>query len=148
MKNYSKLFKIVMLVLVVISVALLVWGFLAGFEANDGKAVEVLLWWAYIILGIAVAAVVIFGLIISAKNDPKSLLRLGIGLLVIAAICFIAYLLAPGKMPLQWNNNAEVPTASELKLTDTILNLTYFTGALAIISIIVGEIVMAVRSKK
>jgi hypothetical protein len=147
MKNYSKLFKIVMLVLVIISVALLVWGFLAGFESNDGRAVEVLLWWAYIILGIAVAAVVIFGLIISAKNDPKSLVRLGIGLLVIAAICFIAYLLAPGKMPLQWNN-AKVPTASELKLTDTILNLTYFTGALAIISIIVGEIVMAVRSKK
>ncbi len=148
MKNYSKLFKIVMLVLVIISVALLVWGFLAGFESNDGRAVEVLLWWAYIILGIAVAAVVIFGLIISAKNDPKSLVRLGIGLLVIAAICFIAFLLAPGKMPLQWNNNAKVPTASELKLTDTILNLTYFTGALAIISIIVGEIVMAVRSKK
>ena len=147
MKNYSKLFKIVMLVLVVISVALLVWGFFAGFEANDGRAVEVLLWWAYIILGIAIAAVVIFGLIISAKNDPKSLVRLGIGLLAIAVICFIAYLLAPGKMPLQWNN-AKVPTASELKLTDTILNLTYFTGALAIISIIVGEIVMAVRSKK
>lgn len=147
MKNYSKLFKIVMLALVVISVVLLVWGFLAGFEANDGRAVEVLLWWAYIILGIAVAAVVIFGLIISAKNDPKSLVRLGIGLLAIAAICFVAYLFAPGKMPLQWTN-AKVPTASELKLTDTILNLTYFTGALAIISIIVGEIVMAIRSKK
>ncbi|MBQ3722484.1 MAG: hypothetical protein II851_02115 [Bacteroidales bacterium] len=147
MKNYSKIFKLVMLVLVIISVALLVWGFFAGFEANDGRAVEVLLWWAYIILGIAIAAVVIFGLIISAKNDPKSLVRLGIGLLAIAAICFVAYLLAPGKMPLQWNN-AKMPTASELKLTDTILNLTYFTGALAIISIIVGEIVMAVRSKK
>ena len=147
MKNYSKLFKIVMLVLVIISVALLVWGFLAGFESNDGRAVEVLLWWAYIILGIAVAAVVIFGLIISAKNDPKSLVRLGIGLLAIAAICFVAYLFAPGKMPLQWTN-AKVPSASELKLTDTILNLTYFTGALAIISIIVGEIVMAIRSKK
>ncbi len=147
MKNYSKLFKIVMLALVVISVVLLVWGFLTGFEANDGRAVEVLLWWAYIILGIAVAAVVIFGLIISAKNDPKSLVRLGIGLLAIAAICFVAYLFAPGKMPLQWTN-AKVPSASELKLTDTILNLTYFTGALAIISIIVGEIVMAIRSKK
>ena len=147
MKNYSKLFKIVMLALVVISVVLLVWGFLAGFEANDGRAVEVLLWWAYIILGIAVAAVVIFGLIISAKNDPKSRVRLGIGLLAIAAICFVAYLFAPGKMPLQWTN-AKVPSASELKLTDTILNLTYFTGALAIISIIVGEIVMAIRSKK
>ena len=147
MKNYSKFFKLVMLVLIVISVALLVWGFLTGFKANDGQAVEVLLWWAYIILGIAVAAVVIFGLIISAKNDPKSLVRLGIGLLVIAAICFVAYLLAPGKMPLQWNN-AKLPTATELKLTDTILNLTYFVGALSILSIIVGEIVMAVRSKK
>jgi hypothetical protein len=147
MKNYSKLFKLVMLVLIVISVALLVWGFLAGFEANDGRAVEVLLYWAYIILAIAVLAVVVFGLVISAKNDPKSLVRMGIGLLVIAAICFVAYLLAPGKMPLQWTN-AKMPTASELKLTDTILNLTYFTGALAVISIIVGEIVMAVRNKK
>ena len=147
MKNYSKLFKIVMLALVVISVVLLVWGFLTGFEANDGRAVEVLLWWAYIILGIAVAAVVIFGLIISAKNDPKSLVRLGVGLLVIAAVCFIAYLIAPGKMPLQWTN-AKLPTASELKLTDTILNLTYFTGALSIIAIIFGEIMMAIRNKK
>ena len=147
MKNYSKIFKLVMLVLIVISVVLLVWGFFAGFEANDGRAVEVLLYWAYAILALAILAVVVFGLIISAKNDPKSLVRLGIGLLVIAAICFIAYLLAPGKMPLQWNN-AKMPTASELKLTDTILNLTYFTGALAIISIIVGEIVMAIRSKK
>ena len=147
MKNYSKLFKIVMLALVVISVVLLVWGFLTGFEANDGRAVEVLLWWAYIILGIAVAAVVIFGLIISAKNDPKSLVRLGIGILAIAAICFVAYLFAPGKMPLQWTN-AKVPSASELKLTDTILNLTYFTGALSIIAIIFGEIMMAIRNKK
>ena len=147
MKNYSKLFKLVMLVLIVISVVLLVWGFLAGFEANDGRAVEVLLYWAYIILAIAVLAVVVFGLVISAKNDPKSLVRLGIGLLAIAAVCFVAYLLAPGKMPLQWTN-ATLPTAAQLKLTDTILNLTYFTGALAILSIIVGEIVMAVRNKK
>ena len=147
MKNYNKLFKLVMWVLVVISVVLLVWGFLTGFEANDGRAVNVLLYWAYAILGLAILAVVVFGLIISAKNDPKSLVRLGVGLLVIAAVCFIAYLIAPGKMPLQWNN-AKLPTASELKLTDTILNLTYFTGALSIIAIIFGEIMMAIRNKK
>jgi 4-amino-4-deoxy-L-arabinose transferase-like glycosyltransferase len=147
MKNYNKLFKLVMWVLVVISVVLLVWGFLTGFEANDGRAVNVLLYWAYAILGLAILAVVVFGLIISAKNDPKSLVRLGVGLLVIAAVCFIAYLIAPGKMPLQWTN-AKLPTASELKLTDTILNLTYFTGALSIIAIIFGEIMMAIRNKK
>lgn len=147
MKNYNKIFKLVMWVLVVISVVLLVWGFLTGFEANDGRAVNVLLYWAYAILGLAILAVVVFGLIISAKNDPKSLVRLGVGLLVIAAVCFIAYLIAPGKMPLQWTN-AKLPTASELKLTDTILNLTYFTGALSIIAIIFGEIMMAIRNKK
>ena len=147
MNKFNKIFKLVMWVLVVISVVLLVWGFLTGFEANDGRGVEILLYWAYIILAIAILAVVVFGLIIGAKNDPKSLVRLGIGLVIIAAICFVAYLLAPGKMPLQWTNTT-IPTATELKLTDTILNLTYFTGALAIISIIVGEIVMAVRNKK
>ena len=147
MKNFNKFFKLLMWALVIISVVLLVWGFVAGFEANDGRAVEVLLYWAYIILGIAVAAVVIVGLIISAKNDPKSLVRLGIGLLAIAAICFVAYLLAPGKVPVQWNN-AKLPTATDLKLADTILNLTYFTGALAVLSIVVGEIVMSIRNKK
>ena len=141
MKDYSKIFKIVKWVLAAISVALLVWGFVAGFESNGGRAVEVLLYWAYIILAIAILAVVVFGLIISAKNDPKSLVRLGIGLAV------VAYLLAPGKMPLQWTN-AKLPTAGELNLTDTILTLTYLTGAAAILSIIVGEIVMSVRNKK
>ena len=136
-----------MWVLVAISVAILVWGFITGFEANEGRGVEILLWWAYIILALAIAAVVVFGLIISAKNNPKSLVRLGIGLVVIAAVCFIAYLLAPGKMPLQWTN-AKLPTAGELKLTDTLLNLTYLTGGLAILSIIFGEIMMAVRAKK
>ena len=145
--NSTKLFKLVMLVLIVISVVLLVWGFLTGFESNDGRAVEVLLYWAYAILAIAVLAVVVFGLVISAKNNPKSLVKLGVGLLAIAAICFVAYLVSPGNMPLQWNN-PKLPSAQQLKLTDTILNLTYLTGGLAILSIIVGEIVMAIRNKQ
>ena len=145
--NSTKLFKLVMLVLIVISVVLLVWGFLTGFESNDGRAVEVLLYWAYVILAIAVLAVVVFGLIISAKNNPKSLVKLGVGLLAIAAVCFVAYLVSPGNMPLQWNN-PKLPSAQQLKLTDTILTLTYLTGGAAILSIIVGEIVMAIRNKK
>lgn len=145
--NSTKLFKLVMLVLIVISVVLLVWGFLTGFESNGGRAVEVLLYWAYVILAIAVLAVVVFGLIISAKNNPKSLVKLGVGLLAIAAVCFVAYLVSPGNMPLQWNN-PKLPSAQQLKLTDTILTLTYLTGGAAILSIIVGEIVMAIRNKK
>ena len=147
MKNYNKLFKLVMWVLVVISVVLLVWGFLTGFEANDGRAVNVLLYWAYAILGLAILAVVVFGLIISAKNDPKSLVRLGVGLLVIAAVCFIAYLIAPGDPALNLTS-MDQPSAPMLKLTDTILYLTYFAGIMAVLAIVVGEIRLAITNKK
>ena len=145
MKNYSKIFKILMWALVIISVALLVWGFIVGFEANDGKASQVLLSWAYVMIAIAAIAVIVVGAVIGAKNNPKSLIKLGIGIVAIAVICLIAYLLAAGKPAV---GMIEQPDAATLKLTDTILNLTYFTGALAIIAIIVGEIVMSVRNKK
>ena len=65
MKNYGKIFKILMLVLILISVALLVLGFVSGFEANDGKAVETLLYWAYFMIGFAIFACIIIGLIIT-----------------------------------------------------------------------------------
>ena len=42
----------------------------------------------------------------------------------------------------------EQPSKSTLKLTDTILNLTYLVGGLTILSIIVGEIVAGIRNKK
>lgn len=131
--------------LVIISVALLVWGFIVGFEANDGKATQVLLSWAYVMIAIAAIAVIVVGAVIGAKNNPKSLIKLGIGIVAIAVVCLIAYLLAAGKPAV---GMIEQPDAATLKLTDTILNLTYFTGALAIIAIIVGEIVMSVRNKK
>ena len=70
-----------------------------------------------------------------------------IGIVAIAAVCFVVYLISPGNMPIQWNSTT-LPTQNELKLTDTILNLTYITGALSILSIVVGEIVMSVRNKK
>ena len=44
--------------------------------------------------------------------------------------------------------DSKLPSAQQLKLTDTILTLTYLTGGAAILSIIVGEIVMAIRNKK
>ena len=43
---------------------------------------------------------------------------------------------------------AQQPSASTLKLTDTILNLTYLTGGVAIVSIIVGEVVKGIRNKR
>lgn len=143
--NLNKSFKWGMVGLIVISVILLVWGFIAGFETNGGKASEVLLVWAYIMVGLAVLSVVAVGLVISIKNNPKSLVKLGIGIAVVAVLCLIAYLLAGGKPAF---GREGLDTFKTLKLTDTLLNLTYFTGAAAIIAIIAGEIRLAISNKK
>ena len=132
-----------MVALIIVSVALLIWGFAKGFEGN---AVDVLLYWTYIMLGLAVFSWVVIGLIVSTKNNPKSLVKIGIVILGVAALCFVAYILAKGDPALAYNG-PEV-SAGTLKLTDTILNLTYITGAAAILAIVVGEIRMAIASKK
>ena len=145
MKNYAKTFKWMMLALIVISFVLLVIGFASGFEANDGAWTDVLLYWAYIMIGIALVATVVVGLWIGIKNDPKMLVKVGIGAAAAVVICLLAYLLAAGKPAMGMLTQ---PDASTLKLTDTILNLTYFVGVVAIVSIIVGEIRLAIINKK
>jgi len=139
----NKIIKWGMVLLIVVSVALLIWGFSKGF---GGNAVDVLLYWTYIMLGLALFSVIIIGLIVSTKNNPKSLIRLGIILLGVAAVCLVAYLLAKGDPAVAYNGPAV--SGSTLKLTDTVLNLTYIAGAGAILAIIVGEIRMAIASKK
>lgn len=143
----NKLFKILMLVLILISVGLLVWGSIVGFTANDGQAVEVLIYWAYVMVGLGLASWVVIGAIMMAKNNPKSLIKVGIVIVAVAAICFVAYLLAPGS-PAFGRENIADDTHEMLKLTDTILNLTFFAGGVAILSIIIGEIRMAITNRK
>ena len=142
----NKIFKWGMVVLILISVAILVWGFAAGFATPDKVALpptNVLLTWAAIMIGLALFCWIVVGLIISVKNDPKSLIKMGLVVVGIAVVCVLAYLLAKG---------SEIPgtdaTAGELKLTDTILILTAIAGVGAIASIIVGEIRMAITNKK
>ena len=142
----NKIFKWGLVVLILISVAILVWGFAAGFATPDKVALpptNVLLTWAAIMIGIALFCWIVVGLIISVKNDPKSLIKMGLVVVGIAVVCVLAYLLAKG---------SEIPgtdaTAGELKLTDTILILTAIAGIGAIAAIIVGEIRMAITNKK
>ena len=142
----NKFFKWFMLVLILISVGLLVWGFVVGFESHAGRAVELLLSWTYAILGIALFCWIVLGLVINTKNDPKSLIRLGIILVGAAAIVGVAYLLASGS-PAVGRENLGDP-ASTLKLTDTILILTAIAGVASILAIVVGEIRLAIVNRK
>ena len=145
-QKYAKIFKIVLWVLMGLSVCVLVWGFLTGFEANDGAATNVLLGWAYTVLGIALAAVICVGIYIRAITDPKSLVKLGIYVLVAAVLAGLVYLISPGSPAVGFSGPVP-PSASELKMTDTILNLAYIVGGCAILSIIAGEVIMAIRKK-
>ena len=143
----NKIFKWGMVVLILISIAILVWGFSAGFATPDKVALpatNVLLTWAAIMIGIALFCWIVSGLIISVKNDPKSIVKMGIVLVGIAAVCLIAYLLAKGD-PVP--GAAVTATDGELKLTDTILNLTLIAGVGAIVAIVVGEIRLAIANK-
>lgn len=133
-----------MVLLIVVSVVLLVMGFAAGWKEGN---VDTLLGWTYCMVGLALAAVIIVGLIVGVANDPKSLVKLGLGLVVVAVVCFVAYLIAPGS-PAMNLTSMDQPSAATLKLTDTILYLTYFAGILAVVAIIVGEIRLAITNKK
>ena len=99
MKNINKIFKSLMWLLFAVSVGILVWGMVKGFPTSaaegDNGTVNALVCWCYIIIGIAAAFAVIFGVGVAIANDPKSIIRIGIGVVVAAAICGIAYALAP-----------------------------------------------------
>ena len=142
MNNFYKIFKWAMVVLLLVSVVLLVLGFVGGWKEGN---VDALLGWTYIMVGLALAAVVIVGLVVGAINDPKSLVKLGLGLVAVAAVCFVAYLIAPGAPAM---GMLEQPSQATLKLTDTILYLTYFAGIVAVLAIVVGEIRLAITNKK
>ena len=144
---YAKIFKWVSWALLIISVGLAVWAFARFGGSGEGAAVETLLYLAYAMIILALVAVLCIGLYISAKTDPKSLVRIGIGLGAAAVLGLVAYFMASGAPAIGYTG-ATPPTASELKLTDTILNLTYILAVAAVVAIIVGEVFSAIRNKK
>ena len=76
-------------------------------------------------------------------NNPKSLVKILVGLVVVAAIAAVAYVLAPGTPAVGYLG--EPVSDQTLKLTDTILNRTYLTIGAALVSLVVGWIVGATR---
>ena len=80
---------------------------------------------------------------IGGINDPKSLLKLLIGLVAVLAVVAVAYVLAPGTPAVGYLGDPV--SDATLKMTDTFLNLTYFLFGGAILALIVGWIVGATR---
>ncbi|MCQ2155213.1 MAG: hypothetical protein MJY55_05325 [Bacteroidales bacterium] len=105
-------------------------------------SVNLLLYWTYVMVALAIASIV-YGLVRDTLVNPKFLKTLGIVLGGAVVIVGLAVLLAPGT-PAVGYVGAPV-TDGELKLTDTILNLTYFSVAAAILSVIVAAVMDNVK---
>ena len=141
--KYDKIIKWVLIALFIVGIVFSVYGFLVGFESNGNAPVDNILYCAYAFAAIALFAVVLGVVVIGGINNPKSLLKLVLGLVAIAAIVAVAYVLAPGTPAVGYLGDPV--SDGTLKLTDTVLNLTSFTFGLSILALVIGWIVGAVR---
>lgn len=140
---YSKIIKYISLALLIAGFVIGALGFIIGFTKNDAIAVDIQLYWAYAMVGIALASIILIGLYVGAVTDPKGLVRSGIVIVGAAIVIGVAYLLAPGTEAVGYNG--EPVSDLTLKLTDTTLILTYAACGVAILAIIIGSIVSATR---
>ena len=141
--KYDKIIKWVLAVLFVVGIVFSFYGFAVGFESNGNAPVDYILYCAYAFAAVTIIAVAFGVVVIGGINNPKSLVKLFLGLVVIAAIVAGAYLLAPGTPAVGYLGDPV--SDGTLKLTDTVLNLTYLLFGAAILSLVVGWIVGATR---
>ena len=141
--KYEKIIKWVLAVLFVVGIVFSFYGFAVGFESNGNAPVDNILYCAYAFALITILAVVFGVVVIGGINNPKSLIKLFLGLVVIAGIVAVAYVLAPGTPAVGYIGDPV--SDGTLKLVDTVLNLTYLLFGAAILSLVVGWIVGATR---
>ena len=135
----NKIFKITGWVLGLLGI---VFGILAF--VNEGSSVDLLLRYTYFLFFAAVVIWIGLAIFIAGRNNPKNLLKAAGVVVGVAALVVLAYVLSTGAPAL---NVKTQPTPQWLKLTDTMLLLTYVLGGAAIIAIIVGAVRDAINNK-
>ena len=141
--KYEKIIKWVLAALFAVGVVFSFYGFAVGFESNNNAPVDNMLYCAYGYALIAILAVLTGVVVIGGINEPKSLLKLLLGLIGGAAIVAVAYFLAPGTPAVGYLGD---PVSDQtLKMTDTFLNLTYLLFGGALLALVAGWIIGATR---
>ena len=141
--KYEKIVKWVLALLFAVGVVFSFYGFAVGFESNGNAPVDNMLYCAYAFALVAVLAVAFGVVVIGGINNPKSLLKLLLGLVVIAAVIAVAYVLAPGTPAVGYLGDPV--SDGTLKLVDTVLNLTYFLFGGALLAPVAGWVIGAIR---
>ena len=138
MKNIS---KIIGWVLGIVGIVLGILCLANGGATNEGP-VNILLRYSYFLLIAAVVILLLLAIIQTAKNNPKGLIKALCVIVGVAALVAIAYALASSDPIVSLKAQ---PSESTLKLTDTVMKLTYILGGAAIVSIIFGVIRNAIN---
>ena len=148
MQKINKILNIVTIVMFVITVVLLGLFYFGGELPNSQYVTPVyteqLLWWSYLLFGVAIVAALVFP-IARLFTRPKEAMKSFIALAGIIVLVLIAYSMSDGtimNIP-GYSGSDNVP--GTLKFTDTILIITYFLGIGAIGAIVVTEIIRRVR---
>lgn len=142
----SKFVKYLSIFLFVVSAVLAVAFYLkpAGKEVEE-TMVEIVLYYAYVLFGLAV--ILAIGLpFISLVDNPKKFKRIFINLAAVVVVFGLGYILASGA-PLPKITTEIAPTANVLKLTDTGLIVTYLLIAASVLAILSGGIINMVRNR-
>ena len=141
--KYEKIVKWVLAALFAVGVVFSFYGFVVGFETNGNAPVDNMLYCAYAFALTTILAVVFGVVVIGGINNPKNLLKLLLGLVAGGAVIAVAYVLAPGTPAIGYLGNPV--SDGTLKLVDTVLNLTYFFFGGALLTLVVGWIIGAIR---
>jgi len=144
----EKILKIATLVMFVITVVILGM-FIFGGEVSDQLYytpvyTAALLNWGYILFFLAVIAAIIFP-IVRLFTRPKQAMKSLIGLIVLALVVLMAYVLADGTPMNIPGYTGTDNTPSMLVFSDTIIYTMYFLFGGAIIAIIATELLRKVR---
>lgn len=113
-------------------------------QLKTTSMVDGVMYWAYILVGLSILSLIALSIMGMIEN-PKTLKRTGITLLLAVVLCVISYFLASGD-PVQANLEI-APTETALKLTDTGLIITYILFAATILTIIGGGIYNAIKNR-
>jgi len=130
-----KFLSIIKSTLALISIAVV----LSVFFLEEGQAVDLIIFWGYIVLAIAACTLIVFPIINTIK-DPKGSGGTLIGALLFVGILVCGYLFGSSEPMLMPNGVDYFDNVFELKLTDMFIYTFYLTIVGVIAAIIYGTI--------
>lgn len=137
-----KLAKYLEFILLGLSAVLIVVFFVMPHETASDAIVDTYLYWAYALVVIAVVTLLGFALA-KTFSTKKGILNLVLLLVGVVVLVGVSYFLAPGT-PAPTSVKA---TPGELKLTDTIIILTYILIGASIVSLLGTTILKAIKNR-